>query len=269
MRTNRLLLAVTITLLAGCGAAPQSPTKAADKNPVAAADKADKGAKGDKADKSSEDQPATGKQDKPSDLGKPLAQHEKDFMSGCSKSPDFKPYCDCAWGVFATAFSVAEMNKDDLAQDKLNAVQKKTGQVCIDKMPESMVKEGFMKGCSQDNPGFKDYCECYWPELRKKFSIGEIADKAVVKSEKFALAGRDVAKKCAVKLPEAEVKKSFMKGCTEGGPAAEKFCGCAWTQLRSVMSHAEIEMAAAHSTPEFKKAQEKIEKSCAKLRPAK
>jgi hypothetical protein len=254
-----------ITVVAGCGAATQKPAQTSDKEPVAKTDKTDTGDK--KAeDKAAADKPAA---DKSASTSKPIAEHEKDFMEGCSKSPDFKPYCDCAWGVFATAFSVAEMNKNELAQDKLDAVQKKTGTVCIDKMPESAVKEGFIKGCTQDNPGFRDYCDCYWPELRKTFSIGEIADKAVVKSEKFNTTGKTIAKKCVAKLPESVVKNGFMKGCTKDGPAAEKFCGCAWTQLRSVMSHAEIETAAAQSTPEFKKAQEKIEKNCAKLRPTK
>jgi len=260
-----MVIAVT-----GCGGAAQpGPQGTAPKTPAAAEDKKDetpgaKPADGEKKPGGDAKKPSA---DKPAVAGKPIAEHERDFMSGCAKSPDFKPYCDCAWGVFASVITKTEMDTNEVSESKLGTVEKKTAEVCVDKIPESMVKEGFMKGCSKDKPAFKDYCECYWPELRKKFSIGEIANKETIKSEKFSAAGKDIAKKCSGKLPESVVKDGFMKGCTGGNAPAEKFCQCAWTQLRSVMNYAEIDMAAQQSTPEFKKAQEKIEKSCSKLRP--
>jgi hypothetical protein len=263
------LWALVIVAVAGCGGAAQpAPKTSGPKTDSSEADKKDaleKAVQGDKEPSGEAKKPTDG--NKPAVPGKPIAEHEKDFMSGCAKSPDFKPYCDCAWGVFASIITKNEMDTNEVSEAKLGQVETKTAQACVDKIPESMVKEGFMKGCSKDKPAFKDYCECYWPELRKRFSIGEIANKETVKSERFATAGKEVAKKCAPKLPESVVKEGFMKGCTSGNAPAEKFCQCAWTQLRSVMNYAEIDMAAQQSTPEFKKGQEKIEKSCGKLRP--
>lgn len=269
MTTSRVFLALVILAATGCGGAPQPAPQTASQPAGAKGEKADGAAKQEPADDAHKGAEGAEKtSDKPAAPGKPIAEHEKDFMSGCAKSPDFKPYCDCAWGVFASVISVAEMDRNEVSETKLATVEKKTTEVCIDKIPESMVREGFMKGCSKDKPAFKDYCECYWPELRKRFSIGEIANKEMVKSDKFTGAGKDIAKKCSPKLPESEVKAGFLQGCSRGNAQAEKFCQCAWSQLRSVMGHAEIDAAAQNGTPEFKKAQEKIEKSCSKLRPA-
>jgi hypothetical protein len=109
----------------------------------------------------------------------------------------------------------------------------------------------------------KSYCECTWTEFRKRFSPAELSDEGIVHDERFLTARTPVVKACGNKMPESVSKDAFMKGCAKD-PSADKFCGCAWKELRKQASPAEIEAG----TFEQKTAFAQVEKSCGKLRPS-
>lgn len=197
--------------------------------------------------------------------GKTAADHKRDFMTGCAKkavnSPD---YCECAWGEFRKVFSDAEMSAGEMPQEKLDKVKGQVMGACASKIPEDVIKEGYASGCSSGRPDMKPYCDCTWGEFRKRFSAAELGDDATVQSDRFLAARVPVVKACAAKMPEGVAKDAFMKGCASD-PRAQPFCTCAWKELRKQVSAAEIEAASF----DREKVMQGVEKSCAKLRPAK
>ena len=196
---------------------------------------------------------------------KTAADHHRDFMGGCAKkavnSPD---YCECAWGEFRKAFTDEEMSAGDMPAAKLDKVKSQVIGACASKIPEETVKDGFTKGCVGKNPEMKSYCDCTWTEFRKRFSAAELGDEGTVASDRFVAARIPVVKVCGNKMPESVSKEAFMKGCAKA-EAAEKFCGCAWKELRKQASPAEIESGTFDQKAIFGQ----VEKSCGKLRPPK
>ena len=196
---------------------------------------------------------------------KTAADHHREFMGGCAKkavnSPD---YCECAWGEFRKAFTDDEMNAGEMPAVKLDKLKGQVAGACASKIPESTVKEGFSNGCVGSNSDMKPYCDCTYTEFRKRFSAAELGDDATVTSERFIAARTPVVKACGNKMPESVSKDAFMKGCAKD-PSTDKFCGCAWKELRKQASPAEIESGTFDQKTVFAQ----VEKSCGKLRPAK
>jgi hypothetical protein len=242
----------TAVCLAACGGAPSAKPPAPELG--------DAGAAGGKA--KPEKEGATGPQAPP---GKTAADHHREFMGGCAKkavnSPD---YCECAWGEFRKAFTDDEMGAGDMPAAKLEKVKGQVAAACSSKIPEELVKDGFSKSCVGKNPEMKTYCDCTWSEFRKRFSPAELADEGTVTSERFVAARAPVVKACGNKMPESVSKDAFMKGCAKD-PAADKFCGCAWKELRKQASPGEIEAGTFDQKTVFAQ----VEKGCGKLRPPK
>jgi hypothetical protein len=246
-------------LLMGCGGeappaqAPDGPAPGATTDPAPAATGADPAAPEASA------APAA-------PAGKTLEEHHKDFVAMCNKAANIADYCECSWGVFKQSFSIDEMNQNGGAPpDKLAEFQGKVRNACADKMPEEMIEAGFKKGCTQGREGFDDYCSCSWPELRKKFSAAELARDETTHSDKFRDTIKQVAKSCGKKLPEAVMQKAFMLGCTKHGPDTEKFCTCAWKQMKKSMSMGDLAMG--QESPAFESAQKSVQKGCKALKP--
>jgi hypothetical protein len=243
-----LIASVALAIVFGCAAASKKPKQASDPDaPV-------------KDDTSA---PAEEK----SDMGKPMAMHEHDYLEKCVKDPSYKAWCECAWGIYGSTISLGEMNKGNIAPEKLKQVKAKSVQVCGTKMPDALVKEAFVEECQQANAKYKPFCECLWPGLRKAFKPEEIADKEFQASDKFAGPGNGVARACSGKLPEAEVKADFLKTCAKKeGAQSEKLCDCVWTQVRGTISHAEIALSAVAGTIDIHKGQQKVHKACDKFK---
>ncbi|MDB4933332.1 MAG: hypothetical protein JWP87_304 [Labilithrix sp.] len=238
--------------LIACGGAPVKP----DVPGSGPASGADAGAPQAKAEKE------PGAQTPP---GKTAADHHREFMAGCAKkamnSPD---YCECAWGEFRKVFTDDEMSAGDMPAAKLEKVKTQVVGACASKIPEEAVKDGFSKSCVGKNPEMKTYCDCTWSEFRKRFSAAELGDEGTVTSERFVTARGPVVKACGNKMPESVSKDAFMKGCAKDS-AADKFCGCAWKELRKQASPGEIEAGTFDQKTVFAQ----VEKSCGKLRPPK
>lgn len=97
------------------------------------------------------------------------------FAHECmAKNPDMKSYCDCRWTEFRKRFSPAELvDEETVASERFLAARALGVKACGTKMPESVSKEAFMKGCAKD-PNAASFCGCAWKELRKQASPGEI-----------------------------------------------------------------------------------------------
>ena len=231
-----------------CGGPPPPPPATAAPPPASAGTKPD--------------EPAT---TKPSVPVKTAAEHHREFMAGCAKkainSPD---YCECAWGEFRKAFTDEEMSAGDMPPPKLEKVKGQVLGACASKIPEDNVRADFGRACVGTKPELKPYCDCTWTEFRKRFSSAELNDEATVSSERFLSSRVPVVKACGNKMPETVSKEAFMKGCMKD-PSVDKFCGCAWKELRKQASPAEIESGTFDQKTIFAQ----VDKTCGKLRPAK
>ena len=97
------------------------------------------------------------------------------FAKGCiGKNPEMKTYCDCTWSEFRKRFSAAELGDEGtVASERFVTARTPVVKACAAKMPESVSKEAFMKGCAKD-PSATTFCGCAWKELRKSASPAEI-----------------------------------------------------------------------------------------------
>jgi hypothetical protein len=98
-----------------------------------------------------------------------------DFGKACiGTKPELKPYCDCTWTEFRKRFSAFELNDEPtVASERFLSARVPVVKACAAKMPESVSKEAFMKGCMKD-PSVDKFCGCVWKELRKQASPAEI-----------------------------------------------------------------------------------------------
>jgi hypothetical protein len=250
-RQTALVLSLAgVTWLAACGGSPRPPSPPPPPAPDAGAAVASTAPKPD-------DSP-------PPPPQKTAADHHRDFMGGCAKkainSPD---YCECAWDEFRKLFTDEEMNASELSEAKLEKVKTQVMGACASKIPEELVRSGFADGCMAKRPEMKVYCDCTWTEFRKHFSAAELGDEGTVTGPRFAGEKRAAIKACEKKIPESVPRDAFMKVCAKD-PVAEKYCGCAWKELRKSASPAEIDLG----TFDQNKAFVKVDKVCGKLRPA-
>lgn len=196
---------------------------------------------------------------------KSLAELKREFMSGCSgKVPNAPDYCECGWEQMTKTFSEEEMNSSEEDKAKLAQLKERVEGICRGKLPEAMIRGGYVQSCAGDQPKRAPYCECTWAEFRKKLSAAEMADDATVKTERFVSAKKVAVKACAAKMPEEVARDGFFQGCVKD-EAHKPFCACAWKTIRAESSPAEIE----GNLVDLEAARGKIDKACSKLRPAK
>jgi hypothetical protein len=197
--------------------------------------------------------------------GKTLAEHKKDFMSGCSsKVPNATEYCECSWEQMTKLFTAEDMSTAPADDPRLTKLKAMTEASCTRKLPEDLLHTEFMRGCSGDEPKLAGYCECTWAELKKSVGSGDLADPEARKSDRFGAAKKTAIKACGPKLPEEIPRQNFMKGCVTAD-AYKPFCGCVWKTMRAEMSAAEIEAGLF----DVEGARDKLTKACGKLKPPK
>jgi len=196
--------------------------------------------------------------------GSKLDENRRAFMDGCEKGgPETKPFCECAWAEMRSAIGDAKMGGQGPDEKDIVDTHPRVMSACKDKMPEPAVKQGFLTGCVAERAEMTPYCECSWAEFRKRFSAADLGDGEVVKTEKFAQARADVTKACGSKISEKVVKEGFLKACARD-PKLDKFCGCAWDELRKLAGPAEIEAGLVDRD----KVTTTLDKACGKHRPA-
>jgi hypothetical protein len=198
------------------------------------------------------------------DDGAALARHREEFMAACSKDlPNAPDFCQCSWDVFGTLFSEGEMASSPDPK-KLAEFKRKVGPACGGKIPESLVREQFVEGCTRKGSDLSPYCDCAWVELRKTLSVADFAIQESAGGARVQNATRAMAKACSTKLPERVGREGFVKSCSAEHAAAGPFCECAWKQLRKSYSASEIVAGVA----DLEAMQPKIKASCGKLHPS-
>jgi hypothetical protein len=206
--------------------------------------------------------PAAGEAPAPT---KTLADLKRDFMTDCSsRVPNAPDYCECGWEQTARTFTEADLKAAEADKDKLALLKGRIEGTCKAKLPEDVLKTGFVKGCVGTQPRNTAYCECSWGSFRKSFSASELSDAEVVKSERFTAAKKVSVKACGGKMPEDAARDTFVAACSKGNDALNPVCGCAWKALRGMASVAEIQ----GDLVDLATAKPVIDKACAKLRPA-
>jgi hypothetical protein len=194
-----------------------------------------------------------------------LAQHREAFMAPCGKAfPTAPDYCQCSWDLLLSIFGEKELAADKPDPAKLAEYKQKLPATCGGKIPEQVAHDKFMEGCGKTSE-LSPYCECSWTELRKTLSVGDFVLPESANSPRVVAATKTLSKSCGSKLPEKVAREAFLQGCNAERAGAEKFCDCAWKQLRSMSSPAEIFTGSA----DVAAAKPKIRTECGKLHPDK
>jgi hypothetical protein len=211
--TRAHLALVPFVLLAACGGSSASKPPATDPAPAPSATQA-----------------AT-----------PKVDHRAEFLTACTKTPDFAGYCECGWTEFSATFSEEEMEgkKGPLAKDKVTAFKAKTQKVCSEKFPEEGVHKAYLKRCTADSTPLTKFCECAYTEYRKTFTAMELVDDAAVSSDRGVQARKGIGKTCGKDAAEKDVREAWITPCTNESKS-KPFCECAWKELRKVASPVQV-----------------------------
>jgi len=194
-----------------------------------------------------------------------LSKHREEFMTKCTSAFQGAPdYCQCSWDLLLRVFDEKALASDAPDPAKLAEYKQKLPAACGGKVPEPVAHEKFMEGCGKEGE-LHAYCECSWTELRKTLSVGDLVLPESANSPRVVAATKGLAKSCGDKLPEKIARDAFLQGCNGERPGTEKFCECAWKQVRAVSSAAEIFAGSA----DLAQAQPKIKEKCGKLLPEK
>lgn len=187
-------------------------------------------------------------------------------MTSCEKGlPGAPDYCQCSWDLLLSVFSEKELTAKEPDAAKMASYKEKVASTCSGKIPEPVAREKFMEGCGAKASEIGPYCECAWTELRKTLSVGDLVLPGSAQSERVVAATKTLPKSCGAKLPEKVARAAFLQGCNGEQPGSEKFCECAWKQLRATSSAAEL----FAGTTDVAAAKPKIRAQCGKLLPDK
>lgn len=201
----------------------------------------------------------------PADGGASLAHYREQFMAACGKNlADAPDYCECSWALFRKSFSESEMGSQNPDPHKMAKFQDEVGAACGDKLPEPVIFRQFIEGCNSKGKGLEPYCSCAWTELRKKLSVADFTLIETAESPRMEEARASMLRVCSPRLPERVPRDGFVRACVGDKPGAEAFCRCAWKQLRTTHSAAEIFAGGV----DMSAAKPKIRNACAKLHPA-
>ena len=254
---KRLLLgAVLVAACGGAGAKPAEPS-------VKSADPPAKTAGAPSARSDQEPANATSPPPSPEEVAR-LAQHEKLYIDGCTAAREgIGPYCQCMWTETVAIVGRQKMSSAAITLDDFTAARPRAAAVCRPRIPDDVIKKTFVDACIAKREGLERYCECSWKELRKDLAAADIADdEHVTKNPTFIAANAKLPKSCGPLIPERYVKEGFFKGCVQN-PKLEKFCACAWDELRKMASPAEIQA----DVVDQEKLQSRLSVACGKYRP--
>lgn len=186
---------------------------------------------------------------------------KRQFIADCAENAHAIEYCECAWD------QVRSVTDEEHATDELTGPEaerlKSLLLVCISKHPEGPIAEAFSRSCIGKKPELKDFCDCQWVELRKRFPAAAFTDQRTVDSAPYQAARREIMKPCGALLPESASKDAFMEACLTH-PSYERYCDCAWTELHKIASTAEL------NAEKFDKrrASANVASACGPLRPS-
>jgi hypothetical protein len=168
-----------------------------------------------------------------------LESQREPFMHGCLKKVQAPDYCACGFDQFREIFKDADLSQSPPDDDpRLAALRDKTQSNCGSKLPEDVVRDGFLKGCTGGDARKTGYCQCAWPALRKTLSIGDFLGD--FSGTRFEEAKRAMVGSCKGKFPTDIAKADFLTGCTKGAASQNPTCECLWKKVRAKFSTEEI-----------------------------
>jgi hypothetical protein len=100
-------------------------------------------------------------------------------------------------------------------------------------------REAFLGSC-MEKTNQKAYCECSFEEFKVVFKDADFSKPLAQGDPRVAQLQERTTKACAGKLPEADIKASFLGACVEGDKAKSPYCECAWTSLRKTIAYTEF-----------------------------
>lgn len=100
-------------------------------------------------------------------------------------------------------------------------------------------REAFLGSC-MEKTNQKAYCECSFDEFKVVFKDADFSKPLAQGDPRVAQLQERTTKACATKLPEADIKGSFLGACVEGDKAKASYCECAWTSLRKTVAYTDF-----------------------------
>lgn len=168
----------------------------------------------------------------------PDSQREN-VMQACAKKIQSPDFCECEFEQFRDLFKdSAPVSGDPAKEPRFAALTERTKTACASKLPEDVVKSGFLKGCTEDDKRKAPYCECAWPALRKNLSVSDFVLDA--QGPRFDDAKKAMTKACKGKFPVDVAKADFMKGCSKDDASKTKSCECLWKKVHAKFTTEEI-----------------------------
>jgi hypothetical protein len=100
-------------------------------------------------------------------------------------------------------------------------------------------RESFIGSCVQKT-NQREFCDCSFEQFKVIFKDADFSKPLANSDPRVAELQSQTSKACAGKLPESEVRSSFMEACGEGDKSKSSYCECAWTSLRKTLSVADF-----------------------------
>jgi hypothetical protein len=167
------------------------------------------------------------------------------FMEQCTAKVKAPDYCACGFDQFREVFKDSPPQDSDASKEpRLATLAERTKTNCASKLPEDLVKSGFVTACVGDEKRKAAFCDCEWATLRKSLAVSDFATD--FEGPRFDDAKKAVAKTCKGKLSGELAKASFVQDCTKGDAGKAKNCECAWKKLHAKYSAEEILVGAVN-----------------------
>jgi hypothetical protein len=100
-------------------------------------------------------------------------------------------------------------------------------------------RDPFMNGCMK-KVNAPDYCSCGFDQFREIFKDADLGQSLADTDPRFVALKERTQSQCASKLPEDQVKGSFMDSCIGDDKRKAPYCKCAWPALRKTLAVADF-----------------------------
>jgi hypothetical protein len=100
-------------------------------------------------------------------------------------------------------------------------------------------RESFIGSCVKKT-NQREFCECSFEQFKVIFKDADFSKPLADSDPRVAELQSQTSKACAGKLPESEVRASFLDACVEDDKSKNGYCECAWTSLRKTLSIADF-----------------------------
>ena len=120
-------------------------------------------------------------------------------------------------------------------------------------------REPFMQSCMK-KMNAPDYCECGWEQFRDVFKDADLSQSLPPDDPRLATLQQRTVSACAAKLPEEQIKASFLTSCVGGDTRKQAYCECAWPALRKKLSP--VDFVGDFQGPRFDDAKKSMAAAC-------